>query len=112
MACCGFGYGLGYGGLGYGLGGCCAPCIPPYFPTCVKGCPVQISPCDAIYPDACGAASFCNPCYGGISGPAVHCEKKKCCETSTGCNGCSNNSKPKNQWFKPGTKVSVCNCNC
>lgn len=114
MSCCGgFGYGgFGYGGFGfggYGLG-CCAPCIPPFFPKCVDGCPIVVTSCGAIYPDECGA-SLCNPCYGGISGPAAHCSKKKCCESST--NGCGlNYEKPKKQWFTPGTKVNACNCNC
>ncbi len=106
----GYGYGLGLGGYGLGCGGCCAPCLQCYYPTLVDACPVQIG-CGAIYPDECGT-QFLNPCYGGISGPAAHCSKKKCCESST--NGCGlNYTKPKSKWFVPGTDTSKkCSCSC
>lgn len=110
----GYGYGLGLGyGYGLGCGGCCAPCLQCYIPKCVDACPVQIG-CGAIYPDECGVGLF-NPCYGGISAPAAHCSKKKCCETTTGCNSCSvGHQKPKNQWYNPAIPASqACGCcNC
>lgn len=111
-----YGLGLGYGyGLGYGLGGCgCCPppCLQCFYPKLVDACPVQIG-CGAIYPDECGIG-LGNPCYGGISAPAAHCEKKKCCESATGCNSCGlNTKKPKNKWFNPGTTVTpACACTC
>ena len=105
MACCGFG--IGYGGLGYGGCGGCGPCLQCYYPKLVDACPLQIG-CGAIYPNECG--NF-GPCYGGISGPAVTCEKKKCCESST-CGCCLNTKKNKNKWFVPGTTVTKCACQC
>lgn len=109
-----YGYGLGYGGYGYGLGlgcgGCCAPCLQCFYPKLVDACPVQIG-CGAIYPDECGQGLL-DPCYGGIRAPAAHCQKKKCCESST--NGCGlNYQKPKNQWYSPAVTVSnPCNSCC